>query len=107
MEGGMKLSWAFLCGRDDRKDFNTMLPYLLITAMLTTVTCFGAMADLTEGSIAEARKAMARGDTESALRSAMRAIEIGPKNAESYEIRALVYDERREYDKAIADYTRV
>ena len=57
--------------------------------------------------VAAARAALATGDTARALGFASKAVEAAPDRPQGYAMRAAVYDARREFAKAVADYTRV
>jgi lipoprotein NlpI len=60
-----------------------------------------------DGLVAQARSALARGDTDRALSLSTRAVDAAPGKPVGYAMRALVYEARRDFEKCVPDYTKV
>lgn len=60
-----------------------------------------------DGLVAQARSALARGDTDRALSLSTRAVDAVPGKPVGYALRALVYEARRDFAKCVPDYTKV
>ena len=80
---------------------------MVVSVMLMMVfVAFPAAAGEADELLAATRDAMGRGETESALVLASKAVAAEPDNPSIYIARAAIY-EHGEFEKAIADYTKV
>jgi lipoprotein NlpI len=65
-----------------------------------------ARADEATGLITEARKALAKGETDQALKLAEQAIAANDKSAEAHFVRGTIYEALRRHKDAVADFDR-
>jgi tetratricopeptide (TPR) repeat protein len=79
------------------------LPGLCVLVVLFS----NAYKDDPEDSIEKGKRAIEKRDYENAIRHLTEAIKQDANNDEAYYARAFAYYSRKEYDKAIADYTEV
>jgi lipoprotein NlpI len=78
---------------------------MLITAAMIARSVLAASP--TDDAIFAARQALARGDAAAALNLASKAVDGDPKDPAPYSARAAIYEARREFGKAVDDYSRV
>lgn len=60
-----------------------------------------------DGLVAQARTALARGDTDRALSLSTRAVDAASDKPVGYALRALVHEARRDFETCVPDYTKV
>ena len=76
-----------------------------LTLFISAHTTFAAQT--ADELVAAATQAMRSGDQDAALNLAAKALEADPKSVKACTFRAALYDNRREFDKAVADYGKV